>query len=85
MSQPDVDDNSSDNHGVQYLEHPAGIVGVTGEPKKDETHRQQRQQLSQRRPGQYIVFLTTSFAHKKLSQSKAEAPVNLVLGDDVDP
>ncbi|KAJ3712977.1 hypothetical protein DFJ43DRAFT_1161254 [Lentinula guzmanii] len=37
MSQPDVDDNSSDNHGVQYLEHPAGIVGVTGEPKKDET------------------------------------------------
>ncbi|KAJ3788960.1 hypothetical protein GGU11DRAFT_557687 [Lentinula aff. detonsa] len=37
MSQPDVDDNSSDNHGVQYLEHPAGIVGVTGEPKKDES------------------------------------------------
>ncbi|KAJ4486320.1 hypothetical protein J3R30DRAFT_3366490 [Lentinula aciculospora] len=43
MSQLDVDDNSSDNHGVQYLEHPAGIVEgvhvqeITGEPKKDES------------------------------------------------
>ncbi|KAJ3776950.1 hypothetical protein FB446DRAFT_842068 [Lentinula raphanica] len=40
MSQPDVDDNSSDNYGVQYLEHPAGVVevqNITGEPKKDES------------------------------------------------
>ncbi|KAJ3721390.1 hypothetical protein DFJ43DRAFT_1202852 [Lentinula guzmanii] len=71
MSQPNVDDNSSDNHGVQYLEHSAGIYSAI--------------EVQQPRPGQYIVFLTTSFAHKKRSQSKAEAPVNLVLGDDVDP
>lgn len=43
MNQPDVDDNSSDNYEVQYLEHPAGIVeevhvqNVTGESKKDES------------------------------------------------
>ncbi|KAF5390340.1 hypothetical protein D9757_002783 [Collybiopsis confluens] len=43
MSHTDVEDNSSDNHDIQYLEHPAGIVeqvnvdSVTGDLKKDQS------------------------------------------------
>ena len=43
MSHTDVEDNSSDNHDIQYLEHPAGIVeqvnvdSVTADLKKDQS------------------------------------------------